>query len=135
MKSILDNDPIAKFLFERSALTYSQLDTYLIDSMSDMRLEEKIMLRDGKRVSKGSFLRTLKQAQMNVRKAFYTLILMEYLKILESGTTSGLIEVGKTLDRVKESSPTFEHIKRVLEVIDVTLNRLSTPISRRRDIT
>ncbi|MEM2211563.1 MAG: hypothetical protein QW372_01920 [Nitrososphaerales archaeon] len=134
LKEIIDKDPIAKFLFERSIFTYSQLDTYLIDTRNDTSLKQKIMLRDGKHVSKGSFLRTLKQAQMNLKKAFYTLILTEYLGILESGTTVGLIHVGKALNQISTSAPTFEDIKKVLDTIDVTLNQLSKPTSRRKNI-
>lgn len=134
LKEIIDKDPIAKFLFEKSIFTYSQLDTYLIYTRNDTSLKQKIMLRDGKRVSKGSFLRTLKQAQMNLQKSFYTLILAEYLGILESGTTVGLIHVGKALSQISTSAPTFEDIKKVLDTIDVTLNQLSKPTSRRKDI-
>ena len=66
-----------KHLLKRSALTDTQLDTLLSD-FNGRSLKEKIGLRD-RSVSKGAFIRTLKQAKENLRSSIFTLLLLGYL--------------------------------------------------------
>ena len=90
-------DPIARFLFERSSITMIQLDTYMIELLGrkdDLGLNDKIKLRDGRYVTKGAFMRTLKQARKQFEGAICTVILAEYFGLLHKGTLSRVMEVG-----------------------------------------
>ncbi|MEM3066151.1 MAG: hypothetical protein QXI81_02315 [Nitrososphaerota archaeon] len=95
-----ENDIIFKLLSERCSLTKKQLETLLIDLVLESRgiklvVEEKAKLRG---VSKGSFLRTKKQAMDNVVKALYTVLLLGYLGLLELPTYSWFLQVSETLN-------------------------------------
>ncbi|MEM2466264.1 MAG: hypothetical protein QXZ47_03080 [Candidatus Bathyarchaeia archaeon] len=84
-------DPIVKILTKNSHLTKTQLETLLIDILAEniagksLKYDEKAGLRLTKaKISRGAFNRTLKQAQKNVIKAVYTVLLLGYLGIFES---------------------------------------------------
>jgi hypothetical protein len=82
------NDPITNILLKHSNLTTSQYETFIIDTitvnLSDKELtyEDKKLLRH-KKVSRGSFSRTLSQARRNIISAIYTVILLNYTGIFE----------------------------------------------------
>lgn len=95
-----EDDVIFKLLSERCTLTKKQLVTLLMDLIPEskgMRLsvEEKAKLRG---VSKGSFLRTKKQAMDNVVRALYTVLLLGYLGLLELPNYSWFLQVSETLN-------------------------------------
>ena len=80
------NDPIVQILAKNSHLTTTQLETLLIDVLSDniarkpLKYDEKARLRLTKaKISRGSFNRTLKQSKENVIKSIYTVLLLGYL--------------------------------------------------------
>jgi hypothetical protein len=98
------NDPIAKIMAENSHLTKTQLETLLIDILSDnisdksLKYDEKARLRLTKaKISRGAFNRTLKQAKENVTKSIYTVILLGYLGVFETTTLDPYPEVANQL--------------------------------------
>jgi hypothetical protein len=98
------NDPIAKIMAENSHLTKTQLETLLIDILSDnisdksLKYDEKARLRLTKaKISRGAFNRTLKQAKENVTKSIYTVILLGYLGVFETTTLDPYLEVANQL--------------------------------------
>lgn len=128
LRSRLDKDPMLKFLFERSSLTKAQLDTYLIEYITadeKVKLKEKIAMRDRKNVSGGAFIRTLRQAQTNLKKAVYTLILLQYLGLLDENAMAKLLQVGKILKNAGkiESKEKLAEVARIIETIIDTLSR------------
>ena len=96
------NDPIVKILFENSHLTRTQLETILIDALSEniaskpLKYEEKAKLRIS-RVSRGAFNRSLRQAKNNIIQSIYTILLLGYLGILETVLLDPYIEVANKL--------------------------------------
>lgn len=99
------NDPIAKILAENSHLTKTQLETLLIDILSEniadktLKYDEKARLRLTKaKISRGAFNRTLKQAKNNVVKAIYTLLLLGYLGVFETTTLDPYLEIANKLN-------------------------------------
>jgi hypothetical protein len=98
------NDPIAKIMAENSHLTKTQLETLLIDILSDnvsdksLKYDEKARLRLTKaKISRGAFNRTLKQAKENVTKSIYTVILLGYLGLFETTTLDPYLEIANQL--------------------------------------
>ena len=70
-------DELLKYLISNSNLTEVQLDTILSD-LRGASLKEMIEFRD-KAVSKGSFVRTLKQAKDNISASLFTILLLSYV--------------------------------------------------------
>jgi hypothetical protein len=98
------NDPIAKIMADNSHLTKTQLETLLIDILSDnisgksLKYDEKARLRLTKaKISRGAFNRTLKQAKENVTKSIYTVILLGYLGLFETTTLDPYLEIANQL--------------------------------------
>lgn len=83
------NDPIVSILLKYSNLTYIQYESLIIDFLSKYALDiplsydKKAILRS-KKVSRGSFSRTLAQARNNVISAIYSILLLSYVGIFES---------------------------------------------------
>lgn len=100
----LMEDPIVKILAKNSHLTRIQLETLLINILAEnisgkpLKYEEKAKLRLTKaKISRGAFNRTLKQAEKNVIKSIYTIILLGYLGIFETTALDPFIEVANKL--------------------------------------
>ncbi|MCD6235394.1 MAG: hypothetical protein J7J94_00130 [Thaumarchaeota archaeon] len=104
---IPDNAEALKALLNASNLTEPQLEALLVElaaAASGQRLsfDEKARIR---RVSKGAYARTLKQAVENIKKSIYTIFLLRYLGVLGDGAVSSLLEAADLLGqgRVEES--------------------------------
>jgi len=139
------SDPIVKILAKNSHLTTTQLETLLIDILSDniarkpLKYDEKARLRLTKaQISRGAFNRTLKQAKENVVKAIYTVLLLGYLGIFESTTLDPYLEIANKLheyveayknipDKNGELNERLKVIKMIREELETTLKQLSNP--------
>ena len=137
------NDPIVTILAKNSHLTKKQLETFLIDILSEnisrkpLKYDEKAILRLTKaKISRGAFNRTLKQAKVNVVKAIYTVLLLGYLGIFESTTLDPYLEIANKLQKYVEaykniptrSGEINEHlrvIKMIREELETSLKQLS----------
>lgn len=139
------NDPIAKILTNSSQLTKTQLETLLIDILSEniagksLKYDEKARLRLTKaKISRGAFNRTLKQAKENVIRAIYTVLLLGYLGVFESTTLDPYLEIANKLrqyleaykDIPNKSGELNEHLKvieMIREELESSLKQLSNP--------
>jgi len=139
------NDPIVKILAKNSHLTKAQLETLLIDVLSEnamgkpLKYEEKARLRLTKaKISRGAFNRTLKQAKENVVKAIYTVLLLGYLGIFESTTLDPYLEVANKLqeymsaynnipNKSEELNDHLKVIEMIREELETSLKQLSNP--------
>lgn len=139
------NDPIVSILSKNSHLTKTQLETLLIDVLSEnlagkqLKYDEKAKLRLTKaQISRGAFNRTLKQSKENAIKSIYTVLLLGYLGIFESTTLDPYLEIANKLhayvDACKNmpnhSGKPEEHIKAIemiREELETTLKQLSNP--------
>jgi hypothetical protein len=144
LRSLL-NDPIAVILANNSALTSTQLETFVIDILADelagkhLSYQQKGRLRLLKKgASRGAFNRTLAQARKNVSKSVYTIILLGYLGVFDSPKLDPLIEISNKISTYAQSSReisaknniTKDHIKLLSmfqKEIEETLTTLSKP--------
>ncbi len=144
LKRALD-DPIVKILSQNSLLTKIQVETLLIDVLSDrisgktLIYEEKSQLRITRpKVSRGAFNRTLAQAKRNMVRAIYTLILLGYLGLSESTTLDPYLEIANKLNNYMEAHKKISDknaqpeeqlkvIKLLREELVNSLEGLSTP--------
>jgi hypothetical protein len=133
-------DPIAKILAKNSHLTKTQLETLLINVLAEnlsgktLKYDEKAKLRLTKaKISRGAFNRTLKQAEKNVIKSIYTIVLLGYLGIFESTKLDPYIEVANKLQEYIEAHKNItneEQIKflRILrEELETSIKELADP--------
>jgi hypothetical protein len=100
------DDPIVKILLINSHLTKTQLETLLIDILSEnvagkpLTNEKKAHFRIMRqKISRGSFNRSLRQAKRNVIKAMYTMILLGYVGLFDNTTFDPYIEIANKLDK------------------------------------
>jgi hypothetical protein len=139
------NDPIAKTLAKNSHLTTTQLETLLIDILSDniagktLKYDEKAALRLTKaRITRGSFNRTARQAKENVIKSIYTVLLLGYLGVFESTVLDPYLEIANKLRDYLEAYRSMadkgdkleEHLKAIemiREELETSLKQLSNP--------
>ena len=139
------NDSIVKILAKNSNLTKIQLETLLIDVLSEniagkpLKYDEKARLRLTKaKISRGAFNRTLKQAKENVIRSIYTVLLLGYLGIFESTTLDPYLEIANKLREYVEAHKSIpnkseeldDHLKvieMVREELETSLKQLSNP--------
>jgi hypothetical protein len=140
-------DPIVKIIAEHSHLTKTQLETLLIDILSEnfagkpLNYDEKARLRLTKaKISRGAFNRTLRQAKENIIKSIYTVLLLGYLGIFESTTLDPYLEIANKLhnyleaykDLPNKTGELSEHLKvieMIREELETSLKQLSSPSS------
>lgn len=104
IKRLLE-DPLTEVLLNNSHLTRIQLETLLLDllseNISDIKLnneqKSKLRLKD-KVISRGSYNRTLKQANINTAKSINTIILLGYTGIFQTSQLQPFIEISNKID-------------------------------------
>jgi len=128
-------DPIAKILAKNSHLTKTQLETLLIDVLAEnlsgkpLKYDEKAKLRLTKaKISRGAFNRTLKQAERNVIKSIYTIILLGYLGIFESTRLDPYIEVANKLQEYIEAHKNISNEEEQIKFLKILREELETSI-------
>ena len=122
LKELVERDIILTYLLQRSKITKAQLDTIIINSHS-INLKEKILLRDEKKVSKGSFLRTLSQGEANVKSSFYSIILMQYLGFFDY-SFDNLIKIANLLKDVKLKNVDRTEMESIILLIDSSIKKI-----------
>ena len=135
------NDPIVKIIAKNSHLTTTQLETLLIDILSEniagkpLKYDEKACLRLTKaKISRGAFNRTLRQAKENVIKSIYTVLLLGYLGVFESTTLDPYLEIANKLheylDAYKDIANKGEELGDHLKVIEMIREQLETSLKQ-----
>ena len=135
------NDPIVKILSKNSHLTKIQLETLLIDVLSEniarkpLKYDEKARLRLTKaKISRGSFNRTLKQAKENIVKSVYTILLLGYLGVFESTTLDPYLEIANKLQEYLDAYKTVVNreinINEQVKFIEILREELKTGLKK-----
>lgn len=139
------NDPIVKNLLNNSNLTKKQLETFLIDILAENFLdnkvtyEEKAALRNSrKKITRGSFNRSLRQARRNLIKSIYTIMLLGYLGILDEINIYPYIEVA---NKIKDFKMKYQDVlekneldSQELKVLRLLQENLENSIGRLSDV-
>ncbi len=117
-------DLIASFLLRKSQLTDVQLDTILAQRASG-DLNKRAGLRDRGKVSKGAFVRTLRQGQANIESSVYTIYLLAYLGLVSVETAGQVIRTTSMLTQVKSASPEKEVSLKLIDAMQDFAEKLS----------
>lgn len=107
------NDPIVAFLLQKSSLTSTQLDTIMAAQISG-NLALKIVSRERKQVSKGAFVRTLRQGQENIESSIYSLMLVVYLGLVPQEKFDQFLKTQRIISKVKDLEPDRENTLRLI---------------------
>jgi len=142
MKKSLD-DPLAKAILEKSNLTRTQLETFLIDALSKhynsmlSNSEIKTMLRLKGKVSRGAFNRTRAQALKNITKAVYTILLLGYIGLFDTVKLEPFIELSQKLDsymKIVKKEGESEKYAWVVKVLEEELKEALNANSNKRTL-
>jgi len=131
-------DPITDLLLKKSSLTKTQFETIMIDLLIDVISDEKIPFKEktlfrAKKVSRGSFSRTLGQGRRRVISSFFTIVLLSYVGVFEAkpfAEYENLAEkLREYLTAVETSSPNQSKaiLRRIEEELTVGVEALSHP--------
>jgi len=128
------NDDITKLLLSKSHLTTPQLETLLADSISYEKTAKKgyrRLFRPSKdRLSRGSYNRTLIQAQNNVIHAIYTILLLGYVGLFDGSSLQPFLELSDNLqsfvtERKGSSAQNHEAVNELKERLSETISTLA----------
>ena len=123
----LKSDPILNYLYQHSHLTQTQLDTFLIRKQQiNIKLQNQIKLKDGKIPTKGAFLRSLQQAKNNINKSIYTILLLNYLEIIDYNDIQNIDKISQILLEFKQKKSESINSQDIINL----LNELSNVISQ-----
>ena len=142
------NDPLSKILLENSQLTKIQLETLLIDLLTEGLLDKKIdytvkssIRIKNTKISRGAFNRTLQQARINMIRSVMTILLLGYLGILETPSLSPFLEASNKLEnyireyKALRNGSSNENLSKFLIVLQENLkNELYNLISPRKTL-
>lgn len=130
------NDPIANIMLKHSNLTSTQYESLIIDfltiNLSDKKLtfQNKAVLRS-KKVSRGSYSRSLSQARGNVISSIYTVLLLTYVGIFDANPFDDYRDLAEKLSEYTsyindlEEDELTRHINRIERELLDGLSRLS----------
>jgi hypothetical protein len=132
----LIRDPVTKALLESSQLTISQLETLLADSLyteTGLRKSQRRRYRPSKgQISRGSYNRTLIQAQTNVIRSIYTILLLGYLGLFDSATLQPFLELSDSIDNyVNEFRRTTDNDRSAIEQLNARLLEFVSALAKR----
>ena len=110
----LGDSRIFEELLKSSSLTRAQAETMLIEAAAAragrrLTVEEKARIR---RVSKGAYARSKRQAIENIKRSIYTLLLLRFLGILGDSAMASILEAAEALarNRVREALSLLEDV-------------------------
>ena len=128
IEGLLEDDNLLQSIFEEINLTKTQLDSLLLAfqyKIEGYSLDEIVKMRDSGPVSKGSYLRTLGQAQSNFRSSLYTLLLVVYLGILDTSTVADFVALSDRLSSLKDMDIPEDTVNEIRAIIDEIGDRIT----------
>jgi hypothetical protein len=133
----LTHDPVTKMLLGNSQLTLAQLETLLADSLSsesETRKSYKRLFRPaGSKISRGAFNRTLIQAQNNVIRSIYTVLLLGYAGLFDSSALQPFLELADTIQSyVDETRKGAANERDAINSLHERLLEVITALAKRR---
>lgn len=128
-------DPVTRLLLSNSQLTPTQLETLLADSLSsDAKKGRRPLFRPSKTgISRGAYNRTLFQAQTNVIRSIYTVLLLGYVGLFDTAALQPFLELSDTIQSYARESQTNPPIDRTaIEELNKTLMEGISALAKRQ---
>jgi hypothetical protein len=131
----LIRDPVSKMLLANSQLTLAQLETLLTDSMTSsaiVKKAQKRMYRPSKaRISRGAYNRTLIQAQNNVIRSIFTILLLAYLELFDNASLQPFLELSDTINSYVQEAKSSANDRSVAEHLKPRLLEFASALAKR----
>jgi hypothetical protein len=127
LQTFLEKDTFLQQLIKESILSRAQIDTLLceLEGLTKVeKLRERVLKRDRKNITLGSYLRTKKQAYMRLKKVLKTVFLLMYLGIIPKDTLTTLHRAAELLTQAKNAELTQAEKQSIMELLDKTIMRL-----------
>jgi hypothetical protein len=130
------SDPLTKLLLGNSHLTVPQLETLLADSVSYERTakkEDRRLFRPSRRqVSRGSYNRSLIQAQNNVIRSIYTILLLGYVGLFDTSALQPFLELSDNLHAyIQETQPSSPKHPETINELKRRLSDTASTLAKR----
>jgi len=130
----LTRDPVTKTLLANSQLTITQLETLLADSLPESpgNKSQKRMYRPSKtRISRGAYNRTLIQAQNNIIRSIYTILLLGYLELFDNASLQPFIELSDSIRSYVQEARSSKNERSILGELNTRLLEVVTALAKR----
>ncbi len=130
-------DPVVKMLLEHSQLTQAQLETVLADSLSTQnegrKANRRLFRPSGRRVSRGAYNRTLNQAQNNIIRSIYTILLLGYLGLFDTPALQPFTELSDGIVAyVHEARQTTKFDRGIIHELNARLQENISALAKRQ---
>jgi hypothetical protein len=129
-------DPVSKLLLGNSHLTLTQLETLLAASISSeknaKRGQRRLFRPSRARISRGSYNRTLIQAQNNVIRSIYTILLLGYVGLFDTPTLQPFLELSDELQGYMEELKTASNEAAGIDQLKARLWEVTTALAKRQ---
>jgi hypothetical protein len=117
-------------------LTLTQLETLLAASISSEKNSKKDQRRffrpSGARISRGSYNRSLIQAQNNVIRSIYTILLLGYAGLFDTPALQPFLELSDGLQGYMEELKTTSNEAAGLDQLKTRLSDMATALAKRQ---
>lgn len=124
LKGLLGDDPLAQHLFSRSGLKPASFDVFLIEkTTTKLKLFERLRLKDSGVVSKGAYYRSLRQGTAQVKRSFYTLLLLSYLDLLDRDAISRALTLVHEAGRGQKARQ--NRLQDIIATLDALVDQLA----------
>ena len=126
-------------LLANSQLTAPQLETLLTDSLTSsaaVKKSQKRMYRPSKtRISRGAYNRTLIQAQNNVIRSIFTILLLAYLELFDNASLQPFLELSDTINSYVREAKSSGNEKSVADHLKPRLLEFVSALAKRESFT
>ena len=122
-------------LLANSQLTITQLETLITDSLTSsiaVKKSQKRMFRPSKtRISRGAYNRTLIQAQNNVIRSIFTILLLGYLELFDNASLQPFLELSDTINSYVREAKSSGNDRSVVEQLKPRLFAFASALAKR----
>ena len=122
-------------LLANSQLTITQLETLLTDCLTSsvpVKKSQKRMFRPSRtRISRGAYNRTLIQAQNNVIRSIFTILLLGYLELFDNASLQPFLELSDTVNTYVREARSSGKERSVAEQLKPRLFEFASALARR----
>ena len=122
-------------LLAESQLTMPQLETLLTDSLTSsaiVKKSQKRMCRPSKtRISRGAYNRTLIQAQNNIIRSIFTILLLAYVELFDNASLQPFLELSDTINSYVNEAKSSGNAKSVADHLKPKRMEFASALAKR----
>jgi hypothetical protein len=119
-------DELLKEMMRRGGLTKRQLECLIIQASGEKKeaLNEKVSRITDRKMTKPAFVITRERAKKNVKAAFYTLIIVNYLSLVAPDCFLSFDKVALLLKEMQNKEITSEQVRAIIDILEGLITRI-----------